>query len=193
MGASYFIVRAVAIGLLSSAVAAQTSSDWPTFGGQPGGGQYSALEQINVDNVDQLEVAWVHRSGDEAWLEVTPIHANNMLYYCTPMNRVIALDPVTGEEKWRFDPHADEGGLGLIEELRQIVRCRSVAYWEAETPRPGAACERRVYKGDINGYLFAIDADTGASCSDFGAGSASPTVGLARRRTSASIERSPIP
>ena len=87
------------------------------------------------------------------------------------MNRVIALDPVTGEEKWRFDPHADEGGLGLIEELRQIVRCRSVAYWEAETPRPGAACERRVYKGDINGYLFAIDADTGASCSDFGAGS----------------------
>ncbi|HEY5566058.1 MAG TPA: hypothetical protein VIM81_02275 [Gammaproteobacteria bacterium] len=77
--------------------------------------------------------------------------------------------PVTGEEKWRFDPHADEGGLGLIEQPRQAVRCRSVAYWEAESPRPNTACERRVYKGDINGYLFAIDADTGASCSDFGA------------------------
>jgi quinoprotein glucose dehydrogenase len=169
MGALNFAVRLAAVGLVVSAAAAQTSSDWPTFGGQPGGGQHSPLNQIDRDNVADLEVAWIHRSGDPAWLEVTPIHANNMLYYCTPMNRVIALDPATGEEKWRFDPHADEGGLGLIEEERLAVRCRSVAYWEAATPRPGVACEKRVYKGDINGYLFAIDADTGASCSDFGA------------------------
>ena len=34
---------------------AQTSSDWPTFGGAPGGAQHSPLDQINVDNVDELE------------------------------------------------------------------------------------------------------------------------------------------
>jgi len=169
MGAFDLTVRVAALSLLTSAAVAQTSSDWPTYGGQPGGGQYSLLDQINVDNVDRLEVAWVHNSGDSAWLQVTPIHANNMLYYCTPMNRVIALDPATGEEKWRFDPHADEGGLGLVEEERRVGRCRSVAYWEAETPRPGVACEKRVYKGDLDGHLFAIDADTGAPCSDFGA------------------------
>jgi quinoprotein glucose dehydrogenase len=155
--------------LVSGAAAAETASDWPTFGGQPGGAQYSALDQINTANVDRLTVAWTHRSGDVSWLEVTPIHANGMLYYCTPMNRVVALDPATGEEQWRFDPHADEGGLGLIEEPREAVRCRSVAYWESAAPRPDGVCERRVYKGDINGYLYAIDADTGASCKDFGA------------------------
>ena len=168
------IVGVVALQLVGFAAAAQTGSDWPTFGGQPGGGQYAALDQIDVSNVNRLEVAWIHRSGDDAWLEVTPIHANHTLYYCTPMNRVIALDPVTGRERWRFDPHAGEGGLGLVETPRRVVRCRSVAYWEADDPRPGAACEKRVYKGDVDGHLFAIDADTGAPCLDFGAGRGHP-------------------
>ena len=85
------------------------------------------------------------------------------------MNRVVALDPATGEERWHFDPHSDEGGLGIIDDPRQVVRCRSVAYWEADTPESGAACEKRIFKGDINGNLYAMDADTGASCLDFGA------------------------
>ena len=162
------LVACIASGALSSVAFAQSGADWPTFGGQPGGGQYSPLDQIDRSNVGQLEPAWIHHSGDMAWLEVTPIHANEMLYYCTPMNRVIALDPATGEERWRFDPHADEGGTALIEEPRKVVRCRSVAYWESADPEPGAQCQRRIYKGDINGYLFAIDADTGLSCADFG-------------------------
>ncbi|HEX9875239.1 MAG TPA: pyrroloquinoline quinone-dependent dehydrogenase [Gammaproteobacteria bacterium] len=171
---SYRGVLAVALSCLGSVALGQSRSDWPTFGGAPGGGQYSPLDQINTENVGELEIAWVHHSGDPAWLEVTPIHANDSLYYCTPMNRVIALDPATGTEKWRFDPHADEGGLGLIAEDRQIVRCRSVAYWEATAPRPGALCDKRVFKGDIHGNLYAIDGDTGASCSDFGAADGHP-------------------
>lgn len=162
------------ISLLAGTASAQTRSDWPTFGGQAGGGQYSSLDQINAGNVDRLEVAWIHYSGDKAWLEVTPIHANNTLYYCTPMNRVIALDPATGAELWRFDPHQSDGGEGLIEEQRQVVRCRSVAYWEATEPQADIPCERRVFKSDINGNTYAIDADTGKSCTDFGAGQGHP-------------------
>ena len=167
----------VALGItaaLGPLASAQTSADWPTFGGEAGGGQYSAIDQINASNVEQLEVAWTYRSGDMAWHEVTPIHANNTLYYCTPMNRVIALDPVTGTERWRFDPHRGEGGEGLIEQPRQVVRCRSVAYWEAAEPRPGVPCERRVFKADINGNVYAIDADSGKSCKDFGAAQGHP-------------------
>jgi len=160
--------------ITASPLMGQSRSDWPTYGGQAGGTQYSSLDQVTIENVEDLEIAWVHHSGDEAWLEVTPIHANNSLYYCTPMNRVISLDPETGAERWRFDPHADEGGLGLIDEERRVVRCRSVAYWEATDPRPGAQCEKRVFKGDINGNLYAIDGDTGASCSDFGAADGHP-------------------
>ena len=114
------LLCSLSVGALWITVAiAQSDSDWPTFGGPPGGSQHSALDQINTENVGQLTVAWTHHSSDVAWLEVTPIHANNMLYYCTPMNRVIALDPVTGVEQWRFDPHSDQGGLGLVELLQQ--------------------------------------------------------------------------
>ncbi len=160
--------------LLASPAVAQTSADWPTFGGEHGGAQYSSIDQINAGNINRLKVAWTHHSGDMAWLQATPIHANNTLYYCTPMNRVIALDPATGAERWRFDPHQDEGGAGIIEQPRQVVRCRSVAYWEAAEPRAGIACERRVFKGDINGNVYAIDADTGKSCTDFGAEAGHP-------------------
>jgi quinoprotein glucose dehydrogenase len=169
----YVVPFIFATGFVATA-AAQDNVEWRYAGGDAGGGQYSALSQINASNVDRLKVAWTHRSGDKAWLQATPIHANNMLYYCTPMNRVIALDPLTGAERWRFDPHADEGGEGLIEQPRQVVRCRSVAYWEAAEPRPGTPCERRVYKGDINGNVYAIDADTGKSCKDFGAAAGHP-------------------
>lgn len=164
----------VVANLLAAGAGAQSGADWPTFGGDPGGGQYSPLAQINAANVSRLKVAWVHRSGDKAWLQATPIHVNNMLYYCTPMNRVIALDPVTGAERWRFDPHRDEGGAGIIEAPRQVVRCRGVAYWEAAQPRPGTPCEKRVFKADINGNVYAIDADTGHSCADFGAARGHP-------------------
>jgi quinoprotein glucose dehydrogenase len=145
---------------------AQTGSDWPTFGGPVGGGQYSELNQINPSNVDDLEVAWVHNSGDSAWLEATPIHANHMLYYCSPMNRIIAIDPVTGEETWRFDPYS----TGLVEEDSRVARCRSVAYWEAaDLDQETSVCPKRVFKGDIHGNLYAVNADTGEYCSDFGA------------------------
>ena len=131
-GMSAGTVAAVVLGMFAGTAAAQDSSWWPTFGGQPGGAQYSELDEVHTGNVSELEIAWIHRSGDASWLEATPIHANDTLYFCTALNRVFAVDPVTGEERWRFDPHADEGGLGLIDEPRRDARCRSVAYWEDE-------------------------------------------------------------
>jgi quinoprotein glucose dehydrogenase len=38
------------------------AQDWPTWGGPPGGSKYSALTQINKDNVTDLEVAWTYRT-----------------------------------------------------------------------------------------------------------------------------------
>ena len=35
-----------------------SESDWMQYGGHEGGGRYSALTQINKDNVHKLEVAW---------------------------------------------------------------------------------------------------------------------------------------
>ena len=42
-----FVVPFILAQMLASAAIAQTSSDWPTFGGAAGGGQYSGLAQVN--------------------------------------------------------------------------------------------------------------------------------------------------
>ncbi len=157
----------------------------PALGNDPGGSQYSPLAQITAANVANLKLAWLHRSGDVAAppgspgdamaLESVPIVVNNTLYYCAPSNRVFALDPASGVERWVFDPHVSQRGLPPVADVpRKSGICRSVAYWQAAEPRAGAACEKRVFKSDIHGNVFAMDADTGASCRDFGAARGHP-------------------
>ena len=87
------------------------------YGGDAGGRHYSASGKIDRSNVGDLELAWSFQHGEledfdgprmtASW-HVTPIllpeDAGRSLVICTPFNRVIALDPVTGEERWAFDP-----------------------------------------------------------------------------------------
>ena len=85
--------------------------------GDPFGQHHSPATQITPDNVTQLEPAWTHRNGDTAAAEGVPSSvsaqstpillpqvADGHLVYCTPFNRVIALDPQTGRERWTYDP-----------------------------------------------------------------------------------------
>ena len=170
-----------AAGVVSAADSSRTQ--WGAFGRDAGGTQFSPLRQINRSNVAGLTVAWTHRSGDlvaapspkGTSYEVTPLHANNSLYYCTPLNRVLALDPATGRERWAFDPHAAAAGAKpLAPEPRRASNCRAVAYWEAPDVADNTTCSRRVFKGDSFGRLYAIDADSGRSCQDFGAAKGHP-------------------
>ena len=43
------------------------ATGWPTYGGQPSGTQYSALDQINIHTVDRLAVAWTYHTGELSW------------------------------------------------------------------------------------------------------------------------------
>lgn len=187
-------------GLLLAANLAQAQipdGEWPAYGRDPGGSQYSPLRQVDTSNAAKLEVAWQHHSGDVrvgtgfagTSLEVTPIFANDALYYCTPLNRVFALDGATGREKWVFDPDAPQpdSGKPLLDEPLMHVYCRGVAYWagndsrtdgsadgSADGSETASACARRIFKGDSRGHVYAIDADTGLACRDFGAAAGHP-------------------
>ncbi|MFZ9708363.1 MAG: pyrroloquinoline quinone-dependent dehydrogenase [Steroidobacteraceae bacterium] len=159
--------------------AAPLAGDWSAFGRDPGGSQHSPLTQLTPANVSRLRQVWVHRSGDYvdappprgSTLQVTPLHANGMLYLCTPKNRVLALDPASGRERWAFDPHrADPAGgeAALSPPLAMLRRCRGVAYWQSSI-QDGTPCRKRVFlNGDLD-RVYAIDADTGRVCANFGA------------------------
>jgi quinoprotein glucose dehydrogenase len=135
--------------------------------------RYAPLTQITPANVSRLEIAWVYRSGDASdgtdrripsstAFEATPILVNRRLVFCTPFNRVIALDPATGTQLWTFDPKID-----LKPRYENQLVCRGVSAWVDANKREGEVCRTRIFTGTNDGRLFAIDADTGAPCADF--------------------------
>src|ERR1700739_1257127 len=117
--------RARALGALVAALCATSgtalaqapaASDWGYYGGDAFAQHFSSLDQINRGNVAQLSVAWVYRtgelgaglaSGNRLTFEATPVQAFGLLYLETATNVLIALDPVSGRPRWRFDPHVD--------------------------------------------------------------------------------------
>lgn len=145
---------------------------WATFHGQNSAQKYSPLDQINASNVGNLEKVWEYHTGDMAdgsgklpetvW-SATPIFANNTLYIGTPFYRIIALDPATGKEKWVFDTKSTLKAL-----TQPALKSRGVAYWQAKNPVAGEACQKIVYLGTMDAHLFAVDADTGKPCANFG-------------------------
>jgi len=145
---------------------------WPHYGNDPGGTRYSPLTQIDRENVRHLEVAWVHHHGDvldgsgpdgaTTAFQATPILRGDTLYYCTPLNRIVALDAETGEERWSFDPEVARETWNLT--------CRGVAAWRDPERPQGAACATRILSGTTDARLLAVDAATGRPCADFGEG-----------------------
>ena len=151
---------------------------WPLYGGDAAGNRYSSLDQITPENVDELEVAWVYRTGEVARrgpkatayssVQNTPILVDGSLIVCTPFNRIIALDPATGRERWVFD-----AGIKLDLEVPHY-NCRGVTQWtDPEAPSDGA-CRKRILFGTNDLRLMAIDAHTGKPCAGFGEAGAVP-------------------
>jgi membrane-bound PQQ-dependent dehydrogenase (glucose/quinate/shikimate family) len=139
------------------------AGDWRSYGNTLAGNRFSPLSQIDQNNVKSLEVAWTYRSGEGSTIstaaEATPIKIKNTLYTCTPSNVVVALDAVSGKQKWRFDPR-------LPAAMYPVRTCRGLSYFEAGQSDP--ACPTRIVTATMDGRLLALNAETGAPCQRFG-------------------------
>ena len=143
------------------------ASAWEHWGGDRGGSRFSPLSQITPDNVDNLVRAWEFRTGDldsrppEAMrrtkFQATPLLVEDSLIFCSPFNEVIALDPGSGAQKWRFDP-----GIPTNQRPANRYNCRGVAYWVDGMAPDNAACRARIFMGTNDARLLALDARSGA-------------------------------
>src|SRR5579871_853083 len=153
--------------------ASATASAWEYWGGDQGGTRFSGLDQITPQNAGKLVQAWAYRTGDlqsrppEAMkrtkFEATPLFVEDSLILCSPFNEVIALDPGTGAQKWRFDPK-----ISTTQRPANRYNCRGVAHWVDDQALEGAACRSRVFMGTNDARVIALDTRTGAPCADFG-------------------------
>ena len=147
------------------------ASDWGFYGGDAFGQHFSSLDQIKRENVADLIVAWTYRTGElgegfarssKLTFEATPVLAFGLLYLETATNIVIALDPETGVQKWRYDPRIDR------KRRYSDVAGRGVSVWEDTDPKRQGTCTRRVFVGTLDARLIALDAGSGKPCADFG-------------------------
>ena len=184
---SLSVLLGLALGALF-ANAACAEDVWSTFNGDLAAQKYSPLTQITPENVGRLKVAWRTHTGDVSaggrappgmhvkpdangktpdfpatvW-SATPLFVNDTVYLGTPFYRIFALEPDTGKVKWTYDTKS------TLEALTQPdLKNRGVAYWQADAPASGQACQKRVYIGTMDAKLHSVDADTGAPCADFG-------------------------
>lgn len=131
---------------------------WPVYRADPANTAYSSLDQINTENVHRLEAVWTYHTGDAAsgnhsTIQCNPIIVNDMMYVTSPQLKLIALDPASGREIWKFDPFEGVQSTGVN---------RGVTYWESGT-------DKRIFFS-AGPYLYSLDADSGIPVPDFGAG-----------------------
>jgi glucose dehydrogenase/mono/diheme cytochrome c family protein/glucose/arabinose dehydrogenase len=127
----------------------QSSTEWPSYGHDPGAQRFSPLTQITPENVGTLTRAWTFDTGGSA-MQATPLVIDGVMYVPAG-NNLFALEPETAKVLWKFS-ETDMSRRGL-------------AYWpgDAET---GA----RLYTGAGDGRLIAVDVKTGRLAVSFGDG-----------------------
>jgi quinoprotein glucose dehydrogenase len=161
----------------TAAARGATVGEWGAYGSDVAGTRFSPLAQITPANVSQLHVAWTYHTGEGRAgkllddnhappFETTPLVVDGTMFISTTMGRAMALDPVTGMEKWRVDEGIDSSGS------YGDFTNRGVSTWLDPASPVGAACHRRIYQVTIDARLIARDAATGGRCTDFGHGGA---------------------
>ena len=109
--------------------------------------RFSPLNKINKDTVKELGLVWSKDMGTNRALESTPIVVDGIMFFTSTWSRVYAVDALTGETIWTFDPKVP--GEWARKACCDIVN-RGVAVYNG-----------KVYSASLDGRLFSLNAETG--------------------------------
>ncbi len=130
---------------------------WSVYKADAASSSYSILNQINSDNVQHLQLAWIFNPGDapegrrQGGSQCNPIIIDGVMYVASARHRIYALQANDGKQLWSFDPYDGGPGGGSF---------RGVTYWEDGDDK------RILFTGGDN--LFAVNAVTGKLITSFG-------------------------
>ena len=164
----------------------ETYLTWHRSHGDNGGTRFSALNQINRQNVTNLRVAWIYHSRDGSNnIQCNPIIANGVMFAPTPGKHIVAVNAETGVELWRFKPDGPQGKPAF----------RGLIYWPGVTGSAGilageftegqragkdagAPSDRVMFCAEK--FLYALNPKTGQPIADFADGGKTLLPGVAQ-------------
>jgi alcohol dehydrogenase (cytochrome c) len=138
---------------------AKEPQNWILHHGNYEGHRFSALKEINADNVKDLKLAFsvalasFEGGGRAAFgtLEATPIVEDGIMYVPDGWGRVYAIDLTNGKKgtfRWRFDPEIDRAFAGDVACCG--INNRGVALWKD-----------KIISISLDGRMFALNKATG--------------------------------
>ena len=126
----------------------QEPGSWMSYGRTYSEQRFSPLDQVDVENVSRLGLAWSYDLKTQRGVEATSIVVDGVMYMTSSWSIVHALDARDGTHLWTFDPQVEK-------EKAKHACCdvvnRGVAVWQGQ-----------VFVGALDGRLIALDAETGA-------------------------------
>jgi alcohol dehydrogenase (cytochrome c) len=125
--------------------AAREPQQWLTYSGSYNGQRFSALDQIDVSNVQRLALQWVFQTGVRGTHETTPLVIGDIMYFTAPQNHAYALDVRTGRPIWHYE--------------RSLPKVMSICCGPQN--RGFAALGDRLFMGTLDAHVVALDAKTG--------------------------------
>ena len=147
----------------------QISQEWRHAGADHSSAKYSPLDQIDANNFNSLEIAWRWKSADlrldegvgygTADYRAVPLVVNGTMYVNTNHGMVAALDPISGEELWVFDPESYRFGPPI----QTNIMIRGIEYWTDGNIE-------RIFVATLGKQLLSLDIDTGLPDPNFGEG-----------------------
>ena len=147
----------------ATAEGADDSFAWTAFNGSNASTRYAPLDQINVDNVDELEIAWEFDAGAfgperESTSVTTPLMVNGRVYVTAGATRnVVALDAATGQIQWMWRP--DEGER--FDDAPRKGSGKGLTWYDNNG-------QESIFTITPGYYLVALDARTGREIESFG-------------------------
>src|SRR5579872_4219795 len=102
------LITILSTGFIVTAQTRPSGADWPTYNRDLSSTRYSSLTQINATNAAKLVPAWSYKMRADpdspvagTMNQVTPIVVNGIVYLPAG-NKIVALDPDSGTEIWRY-------------------------------------------------------------------------------------------
>ncbi len=127
-------------------ITAIESIDWPNFGGDGSEQHYSALDQIALNNIGQLKLAW-YADLEPGFSVSAPVKGGDKLFTTTGHSHIRAFDAASGKLLWQYDAN-----------VREIAQSPLHMSWGNK----GIAWESgRVFVATTDGRVIALDDKTG--------------------------------
>ena len=125
------------------------TAEWLTYGRNHNEQRFAPLDEINSGNVAGLKLDWYLDVPDAVGLVSTPLVADGVMYFVGSRNIARAVDAVTGELLWTYDPEVPKHAAQRMR-IAFVHGSRGLAMWGD-----------KVYIPTIDGRLIALDAGTG--------------------------------